>query len=187
MNIFLPYENSVKKSVEALDDLRLRKQLVECYQLLTLAIKEQQEGHEIKAGHYHHPVYLFYKDNIPFLTYYGYECCREYCYRFGKWHSLTLFFDRQMSDLGMFEFDSDGYIIANEIPKFTPFYMEGSKSQPNYIRTTKNVSALFQNKLCKKWDVDKLKGRSPKWTKRNVPNFYQIYLKERNNGRKREI
>ena len=71
MNIFLS-SSSAKKSIQELDDLRLQKQLVEVYQLLTLAIKEQEEGHEIKAGHYHHPVYLFYKDNIPFLAYYGY-------------------------------------------------------------------------------------------------------------------
>ena len=131
MNIFLPYENSVKKSVEALDDLRLQKQLVECYQLLTLAIKEQQEGDEIKAGHYHHPVYLFYKDNIPFLAYYGYECCRELAYRNGHWHSLTDYFDKVMTDLGLFEFDDEGYIISMEIPNFTPYDMEGSKGQQN--------------------------------------------------------
>ena len=77
MNIFLS-QSTVADSVKDLDDLRLQKQLVECYQLLTLAIKEQQEGHEVKAGHYHHPVYLFYKDNIPFLAYYGYICCCEF-------------------------------------------------------------------------------------------------------------
>ena len=56
MNIFLPYENDIGASVQSLDDVRLQKQAVEIYQLLTLAIKEQQEGHEVKAGHYHHPV-----------------------------------------------------------------------------------------------------------------------------------
>lgn len=58
-------------------------------------------------------------------------------------------------------------------PPFTPYYMEGSKDSHNYIRTTKNVSSLFQNKLCKKWDNDKEKGREPKWTKRDVPEFYK--------------
>lgn len=177
MNIFLS-SSSAKQSIQELDDLRLQKQLVEVYQLLTLAIKEQEEGHEIKAGHYHHPVYLFYKDNIPFLTYYGYECCREYHHRFNKWHSLTDYFDARMYDFNMFVFDSDGYILAMEIPQYTPYYMEGSKGQPNYIRTCDNVSALFQAKLCKKWDDDKSKGRQPKWTNRDVPQFYQQWLKE---------
>lgn len=173
MNIFLPYEKSVVKSVEALDDVRLQKQLVETYQLLTLALKEQSEGKEIKAGHYHHPIYLFYKNNIPFLAYYGYECCREYDYRFKKWHSLTWYFDNELENQGLFGIDDDGFVNYCEIPKFTPYYMEGSKGQPNYIRTTENVSALFQAKLCKKWEQDKAKGREPKWTNRQVPEFYK--------------
>lgn len=172
MNIFLS-QDTVADSVKDLDDLRLQKQLVECYQLLTLAIKEQQEGKEIKAGHYHHPVYLFYKNNLPFLAYYGYECCREYNYRFKKWHSLTWYFDNELECLGFYSFDSEGYIQALEIPKFTPYYMEGSKGQPNYIRTTENVSALFQTKLCNKWNTDKAKGRPPKWTNRAAPEFYK--------------
>lgn len=180
MNIFLPYENSVVKSVEALDDVRLQKQLVETYQLLTLALKEQSEGKEIKAGHYHHPVYLFYKNNIPFLTYYGYECCREYDYRFKKWHSLTWFFDNELEQLGYFGIDDDGFVQYCEIPKFTPYYMEGSKGQPNYIRTTENVSALFQKKLINKWNNDKAKGREPKWTNRQVPEFYKKEIQNAN-------
>ena len=172
MNIFLSGK-TVKESVKHLDNVRLQKQLIEVYQLLTLAIKEQQAGHEIKAGHYHHPVYLHYKNNIPFLAYYGYECCRELAYRNGDWHLLTSYFDNIMTDLGLFEFDEEGYIISMEIPKFTPYYMESSKGQPNYIRTTSNVSALFQHKLINKWNNDKSKGRPPKWTNRQVPEFYK--------------
>lgn len=178
MNIFLS-QDSVADSVKDLDDVRLQKQAVEVYQLLTLAIKEQQEGHEVKAGHYHHPVYLFYKDNIPFLAYYGYECCREYYYRFNKWHSLVWFFDNELERQGLFGLDTDGYVEYCEIPKFTPYYMEGSKGKPNYIRTTDNVSALFQQKLINKWNSDKAKGRPPKWTNRQVPEFYK---KEMGNG-----
>ena len=114
---------------------------------------------------------------MPFLAYYGYECCREYNYRFKKWHSLTWYFDNELECLGFYSFDSEGYIQALEIPKFTPYYMEGSKGQPNYIRTTENVSALFQTKLFKKWDNDKAKGRPPKWTNRDVPEFYKKEMK----------
>lgn len=178
MNIFLPFEKDIRKSIESLDDKRLNKACVECYQLLTLAIKEQEEGKEIKAGHYHHPVYLFYKDNIPFLAYYGYECCREYFYRFNKWHSLIWYFDNELERQGLFGLDADGYVEYCEIPKFTPYYMEGSKGQPNYIRTTENVGELFRQKLIKKWEQDKAKGRQPKWTNREVPEFYKKYLEE---------
>lgn len=173
MNIFLPYENDIVASVESLDDVRLNKQILETYQLLTLAIKEQQEGQEVKAGHYHHPVYVFYKDNIPFLAYYGYKCCMEYKYRFNKQHKLVKYFVGECSTL----IETTAYINHIEInikePQYQPYYMEGSKGQPNYIRTTENVSALFQNKLCKKWEQDKSKGREPKWTNRQVPEFYR--------------
>lgn len=172
MNIFLPYENSVVKSVEALDDLRLQKQIVETYQLLTLALKEQSEGKEIKAGHYHHPVYLFYKDNIKFLDSYGTMCCIEYYYRFNKGHKLSDVFGKYCGKVVEFGNDCYLYNLFAE-PDFTPYYMEGSKGQPNYIRTTENVSALFQKKLINKWNNDKAKGRMPKWTNRDVPEFYR--------------
>lgn len=71
--------------------------------------------------------------------------------------------------------------LDNKGFEFTPYYMEGSKGQPNYIRTTENVSALFQDKLCKKWEQDKAKGRNPKWTNRDVPEFYEKWLKEKQN------
>jgi hypothetical protein len=73
----------------------------------------------------------------------------------------------------LFGIDAEGYVQYCEKPKFTPYYMEGSKGQPNYIRTTENVSALFQQKLINKWNNDKAKGREPKWTNRQVPEFYK--------------
>ena len=51
---------------------------------------------------------------------------------------------------------------------YIPFYMEGSRGSNNYVRTTSNVSKLYQNKLNNKWDNDK----NPKWTNRNIPEFY---------------
>ena len=50
--------------------------------------------------------------------------------------------------------------------------MEGPKGQPNYIRTTENVSELCQKKLINKWQNDK---RQPKWTNREMPMFYKEY------------
>lgn len=165
MNIFLS-QDTVADSVKDLDDLRLQKQLVECYQFLTLAIKEQQEGHEVKAGHYRHPVYLFYKDNPSFLCYYGRKCCIEYEYRFDKEHALKDKF-RLIHIIYDLQFE----------PAYTPYYMEGSIKDPNHIRTTENVSALFQQKLINKWNNDKAKGRTPKWTNRQVPEFYKKEMK----------
>lgn len=173
MNIFLPYENNVKKSVETLDNLRLNKQILETKILLDFAL-----NNSITYGK--HPVTQFYKNNHKFLAYYGYECCREYYYRTKKWHSLTKYFNDIMDDYKMFEYEDDGYIVSMEIPKFTPYYMEGSLGQPNYIRTTENVSKLFQNKLCKKWDADKEKNRPPKWGNRPIPEFYRKHCEDNN-------
>lgn len=167
MNIFLSRDNIVG-SIEDLDDLRLQKQLVEVYQLITLAIREKDEGHEIKAGHYHHPVYLFYKDNIPFLAYYGLCCGIEYCERFNKTHKLYVDFIEYCHN-----YCERVKFITYKEPKYTPYYMEGSKGQPNYIRTTENVGDLFKQKLIKKWNNDKANGRQPKWTNRDVPEFYK--------------
>lgn len=162
MNVFLAYGNNIEKSVQILDDIRLNKSILETYQLLDLALKEKNAGHEIKAGHYHHPVYLFYKDNIDFLAAYGLKCCLEYEYRFNKKHSLADVFRNK--------------IIIHELKYnglFTPYYMEGSKDSPFCIRTTKDVYILFQQKLISKWQND---NRKPKWTNRDMPEFYKDYL-----------
>lgn len=169
MNVFLPYEDDIVKSVQSLDDVRLNKQLVECYQLLTSAIKEKR-GYPIK-GHRNHPVYVFYKDNMDFLCYYGKICCIEYEHRFDKEHSLKEKFRVCRIVYGL-----------KDNPQYTSYYMEGSIKDPNHIRTTENVSALFQQKLIKKWEQDKVKGRQPKWTNREVPQFYQQWLKENGDG-----
>lgn len=160
MNIFLPYENDLRKSVQSLDDKRLNKSILEVYQLLSNAIKEQS-GEQIK-GYKNHPIYLHYKNNLPFLMFYGYNCCVEYQYRFHKKHKLMLNF---MSAILL-------YGAVEQNLKFTPFYMEGSKGQPNYIRTTENVSELYKKKLIDKWDNDCAKNRPPKWTNCTPPTFY---------------
>lgn len=158
MNIFLPYENNIKKSVQALDDRRLNKQILECKQLLTLAVSEYNKEDISKRGYRNHPIYVHYKHNLEFLSLYGYYCCLEYSYRFKKKHSIHDYFN-------------DKRIKYNRLQMFcfyVPFYMEGSKGSNNCIRTTSNVSKLYQNKLINKWDNDK----NPKWTNRNIPEFY---------------
>ena len=160
MNIFLPYENDVVASVQSLDDLRLNKQILEVKQLMMKSVDEF-DGKKI-FGYKNHPIYLHYKDNIGFLLLYGYVCCKEYEWRFGKVHRLYEYFEKGVMPT-----------TALDYPPYTPFYMEGSKGQPNYIRTTENVSELYQRKLINKWQNDK---RPPKWTNRDVPEFYKKFL-----------
>ena len=93
MNIFLPYENDILKSVQSLDDKRLNKQILECKQLLSLAIDEKLGLDIKKRGYRNHPIYVHYKHNLEFLSLYGYYCCLEYSYRFKKKHSIHDYFN----------------------------------------------------------------------------------------------
>ena len=172
MNIFLPYENDIQKSVQSLDDLRLNKQILECYQLLSNAIKEKN-GENIK-GYKNHPIYVHYKNTPYFLSLYGIACCDEYRYRFNKHHKLyDSIITANHKAMGITYLEKEMKGEKFDTFKYIPFYMEGSKSQPNYIRTYDNVSELYQKKLINKWQNDK---RQPKWTNREIPSFYKKYL-----------
>lgn len=164
MNIFLPYENDILKSVQSLDDKRLNKQILECKQLLSLTIDEKSGLDIRKRGYRNHPIYMHYKQYPNFIGYYAYMCCMEYEYRFHKKHSMSDFF------IGY----NLKYILCDKT--YVPFYMEGQKGKPNCIRTTENVSSLYQNKLINKWLFDKYTIR---WTNRDFPEFFTKWKKER--------
>lgn len=149
MNIFMP-EETIYDSVKALDDRRLIKQILECKTILDVALDET------KKGYARHPVVVYYKDYPNFVAGFGIQCCVEYEYRFNKRHSLYKEFF--------------GTLIYGKIPK--PFYCDGSKTDPNCIRTIENTVELFRNKLCKKWDNDKY---PPKWTNREPPVWYESH------------
>lgn len=163
MNIFLPYEFELKKSVEALDDKRLNKQIIECIQLLN-AYERVKKG-EGKVGYSRHPIFLHYTQDmlhISMVVKYCNDCCIEYFYRFNKLHKLegTMLFYKNI-----YHENWENIEIA-----YQPYYMEGSLGQPNYVRTYKNVSNLYQRKLAIKWENDKIK---PVWTNRNKPDFWR--------------
>lgn len=151
MNIFLPYEDSPTLSAQVLDDKRLLKQILETRQILQVA-----EG--ASEGFKNHPITQHYLPYKAFLAYYGISCCLEYQYRFKKIHKC-------------FDYFCERNTINWE--QYVPFYAAGDKNSPNCVRTIKNVSELYQNKLCEKWQEDTTKGgRPPKWTNRLPPEFY---------------
>ena len=165
MNIFLPDEN-LNNCVEALDDRRLVKQILECYQIYN----SKREG-----SYSHHPVILFYTKYPFFIIRYGLAACNEFRYRFERAHAYENFFINEF-----YKEVQKSKQIDWEIPFY---YAEGSKDDPKHIRTTSNVPQLFRQKLCKKWLNDKF---PPKWTKRGAPDFFTnglvqpIYIKEDN-------
>lgn len=155
MNIFLPYENDTRKSVGALDDKRLLKQILEVRQILKVADGESE-------GYKNHPITKHYIQYKNFLIVYGYDCCLEYNFRFHRHHKYSDYFkERYRNETN---YGKDVFWI--------PFYAEGVKDSFNCIRTTENVSNLYKNKLCLKWNEDIAKGQPPKWTNRVVPIFY---------------
>lgn len=147
MNIFLPFPEDIEASVRSLDDRRLVKQIQEVKVLLSIAESHRTDGYA------YHPVAIHYRTQPEFLHYYGFLCCREYLFRFDKTHAYNAIFKAC-------DYNGTDYI---------PFYAEGSKDNPDCIRTTKNVGELFRAKLCRKWDNDKI---PPRWTNRTAPGFY---------------
>lgn len=160
MNVFMPCEN-IAKSVQSLDDARLRKQIVECKVLLDGAIAYRNG--EKPNGYFKHPVAQHYKDYPLFLACYGLECCTEYIIRFKSKHKYNDMFFNLCGDK-MFE---------NDFTFVPPLYAEGRKNTPECIRTTdpEKVYDLFKQKLVNKWKADKEKGRPPKWTNRGTPEW----------------
>lgn len=157
MNIFMP-EKRIDDSVKALDDRRLIKQILECKTILDVAIG-------CKTGYQNHPVVKHYKYYPKFVILYASCACEEYYHRFGRLHKLNVYFDniwKQYAD----EFNNT---VLGYFP-LSAFYCEGKATDPNCIRTTENTVELFRQKLCKKWDNDKI---PPKWTNREPPVWYK--------------
>lgn len=154
MNIFLPFPEDVPRSAAVLDDRRLVKQILECKILLDIAVQNRTDGYS------RHPVAVHYRTQHNFLSYYGWTCCREYLHRFDRKHAYEPIFEP--------------FGVDETQPDYIPFYAEGSRTDPNSIRTTENVGELFRAKLCRKWQTDRTE---PRWTNRTAPEFYRTARK----------
>lgn len=164
MNVFLPYINDIEKSVQSLDSSRLIKQIQETKVLFDGA-RAYEKG-QVPNSYFRHPVAQHYKDEPEFLACYGFQCCKEYWFRYNKYHQYYDFFEYLCEDY----YKTDIQTVA-----YTPYYMEGSKNTPECIRTTEEdaVGKLFQAKLINKWINDK---KTPNWNFRGMPKFYEDYL-----------
>lgn len=156
MNIFLT-DKSFEKCAQDLDDRRLNKQILECYQILSMILKKKSDD-SYKSPYLHHPVVVNYFNQEHHLVEYALAMCKEFAHRFKKTHTYHIWFINHMT------------------PKtcdFLPLYSEGSKNSEDCIRETSpnSVYALFKIKLRRKWNNDILNFRQPKWTNRKAPNF----------------
>ncbi len=186
MNIFLP-QKSLIESANCLDNVRLQKQILECVEMYAVYTenkdnlfdsniqinkhgKETSKWINLKKSVFHHPVYLHYAEHCPNIFINFTICCLAvYQKRMGKKHYYHSYIYKE------FIYSEMSWL---EMP-IIPFYSELPSNDPNCIRTTENVEKLFQDKLFKKWEQDKAKGRPPKWTNRDIPDFYIEFLKEK--------
>lgn len=160
MNVFLPYE-SLEESARCLDDLRLNKQILECFQIM-------QVGLGSSKGYRNHPIVKHWAMSLKSLSKYALYCCIEYEKRRGYQHKYhESFMDCAMNDL------------FQDAKPLVYFCAEGSLGTPECIRTydKEEVMKLYKQKLINKWLEDISKGREPKWTNSNPPDFW-INLKE---------
>ena len=159
MNIFRPYLDN-DNSVSALDNKRLNKQILECWQIYNIA-KQINADPNAKVGYMHHPVVQYYKQYPVFVLWYAYEACLEHWCRFSKDHKLFRPVVDELSRLGVFYDDTDRYI-------YPPiFYCEGSKTDKNCKRIIGgDADILFKQKLFDKWDKDETAGRPPQWSRK---------------------
>lgn len=152
MNIFMPYE-SIEDSVKSLDDVRLNKQILECYQIMQVALGNS-------SGYKNHPIVKHYIQYPGFTARYGSACCLEKLIRYGSYHTYSDFFK--------------DYVSLSDNEDYRYFCAEGSIGTPECIRTYNKdeVLKLYKQKLINKWESDINKGRSPTWTNREPPRFW---------------
>lgn len=157
MNLFIT-DKSHYITAQELDDKRLIKQILECKTILDVALNKTN-------GYAKHPVIVYYKDYPLWVLNYTMILCKEYTYRFNRMHNLYPEFIKENRELLN---KNNDYIKS---PKKGFYYVEGLKTDPNCKRIFGDECInLFHEKLCKKWNNDKIK---PIWTKRNKPNWYK--------------
>ena len=158
MNLFLP-DPSIKVSVEALDDKRVNKMILETAQLLSTAIRIIDPDTELniyKMTHKNHPVSIWVRstiDNYIYALNYFKTISDEYTSRTGKVHKSSLlypvFFEFITSNEGAMTLDKGLTPFAN----CTEFKED-------------EVHTAYKKTLEAKWIKDKL---VPKWSNRERP------------------
>lgn len=157
MNIFRPFED-VRQCVKVLDNKRLNKQILECWQIYNIN-KKLDEDPTAKVGYANHPVVKFYRDYPSFVLHYAYTACLEYWLR------------NNCTDHKLHKRIMHPYFIYTDFEQAnltTPpnFYCEGPKTDPNHKRIIGDEAyQLFQKKLIDKWNNDIANNRPPYWQK----------------------
>ena len=164
-------DRSAIVTAHQLDDRRLSKAIVEAAQVVSTAVWKTNcylaeslysKGKIYLPSHESHPIVKWTAEkpcNKLYVCDYGWMLCYEFQYRFLKMHKSKSVF-RNLREL-----------------IFNVYVNEGFKGQPNFTthhQHVDNVYEAYQKELCHKWRT--LDKQEPKWTRREVPNFYIDYL-----------
>lgn len=160
MNLFVP-SPIIETSVQALDDKRVVKMVLETAQVLSTAIRTLNPETTMplyKMTHKNHPVSIWVRSSVDNYKYgldYFVTICNEYTHRFGKTH-------KSQQLLPYFcEFLKWLYTERNFPMEQTPF-ANCTEFKEDEVHTA------YKKTLIAKWNKDKLK---PKWTKRTQPTW----------------
>lgn len=155
-------EITIEDSVKALDDKRLIKQILECYEVIMF--NDRILAGEENVGYRNHPLMKYYRDKKSWLIEYGYECCKEYLWRFNRMHKYYDYFVGKFAQFKKQNTINDFYKICY-IDKKTIYH---AAYFWEYLRIPTVVHEAFREKLIDKWYKDK---KDPKWTRRVPPDW----------------
>lgn len=165
MNIFVTDKNA-SIAATCLDDVRLRKMIIESAQILCTVVSQlptymydYEKSPLYKPTHKNHPSVKWAiesNENWSWLFSYWRFLHDEYVFRFNK-HHLT--FTKLFDELLRIRF---GVYFAIKDP--IGFIYVGTEQSGD-------VFEKYRNLLNEKWKSDIEKNRSPKWTKREKPEW----------------
>lgn len=171
MNLFTISDNT-QYCARNLDDVLLRKTIVESAQMLSTAIilndkiKEKPEGiyKKYNANEEHNKWVRESKYNYKWTYMYLIDCLKEYQYRFSKTHDthkLAYIFPQYENDFPLID--------------MTPFTRKFNQSYENYqeLMNMKDTCNAYKTYLITKWEKETIDGKEPLWTNREKPDFYK--------------
>lgn len=174
MNLLIS-DPDLNKSAQALDDARLIKQILECYQIYK--INESFLSGNTQIGYKNHPVVVYYRDKPELVVDFGTACCTEYLRRFKKVHAYFDLLCNKKLYLKLKNTNETNKDINNIFSSINtdstiiPIYVDGQNSIID-----NSVYNLFKQKLNDKWLYGKA---TPRWKNYNPPEWARKEVKDR--------
>lgn len=172
MNLFTISDNP-NECFKSLDDVLMRKSLLECAQMISTAIRVNENIEEpipdvlyksFNAGEEHNVWVRENQSNYRWAFYYLMAGLDEYYYRFGKQHDAQ--------KIARYASQFEKYF---PVGRMTPFPRKFNKDYENYheLMAIPDVFKAYKQYLITKWNKESADGKQPIWTNREKPEFYK--------------